>query len=282
VLSGNRPIGVFDSGVGGLTVVQKIVRLLPAERVVYFGDTARVPYGTKSPDAVRTFAAEDTAFLLRFDPSMIVIACHTVSSLAAGYLARKFPTVSFLDVVTPSAEKALSVTRTGRIGVIGTPATIASGAYQKILCADGRNIRVTAKACPLFVPLAEEGWYDHRVAREIACIYLRELRRKKIDTLILGCTHYPLLKKVIRHAAGPGVRLVDASEEVAAKVKDMLAAAGVPAGTRPSPPRIFFSDVHPHVQATVVRFLGGRKTVVRRVSLERPPAAERGERSCIG
>ena len=204
------PVGVFDSGIGGLTVVHAIRRLLPRENLVYLGDTARTPYGTKSPDTVRRYAFESCDFLMEKGVKALVIACNTVSAVALEAVARKYP-VPVVGVIEPSVAEALRLSGSKRIGVIATAATIKSGAYTRALRKREPKVEVYTRACPLFVPLVEEGWVDNDVARRTAEIYLASLRQSGIDTLLLGCTHYPLLRDLIAAAMGEAVTLVDSS-----------------------------------------------------------------------
>lgn len=217
-----QPIGVFDSGIGGLTVVRQLRRLLPHEDLVYLGDTARVPYGTKSPASVVRFACEDTQFLLRHNVKAVVVACNTASAWALSTLTQRFD-VPVFGVILPGARAALDTTRVGRIGIIATNATIRSMAYNKAILARNDTVRLYARACPLLVPLVEEGWMDHPVTRAALREYLRPLLRRRIDTLVLGCTHYPLLKTAISKIVGPRVRLVDSAETCAEFVRERLA-----------------------------------------------------------
>ena len=215
------PIGIFDSGIGGLTVVRQIHRVLPHEDLVYLGDTARVPYGTKSPDTVVRFACEDTQFLVRQNVKAVVAACNTVSAWALPTLERRFD-VPIFGVIIPGAQAALKKTRNGRIGIIGTATTVRSEAYSRAILGRDNAARVFARACPLLVPLVEEGWTRERVTRTILRAYLSPLLRRGIDTLVLGCTHYPLLKKVIRAVAGRDVALVDSAESCAEFLSERL------------------------------------------------------------
>ncbi len=203
-----RAIGIFDSGVGGLTVLRELRLQLPQEELVYLGDTARVPYGTKSPQTVGRYAREAARFLVGQRVKLLVVACNTASAVALDDLSaiHQLPVVG---VIEPGARKALAVTRTGRVGVIGTEGTIRSRAYERALRAGNPQIEVSVAPCPLFVPLAEEGWADHPVAHLAAAEYLAPLLREGIDTLVLGCTHYPLLKRTLQEVAGPGVELID-------------------------------------------------------------------------
>lgn len=209
-----RPIGIFDSGIGGLTVVRQVHRVLPAEDIVYLGDTARVPYGTKSPGTVVRFACEDTQFLMQQRVKAVVVACNTASAWALPTLKRRFD-VPVFGVIAPGAAMALRRTRNGRIGVIGTSATIRSEAYTRAILALDGTAKVFSRACPLLVPLVEEGWTNRAETRSILHEYLSPLLRRGIDTLVLGCTHYPLLKPAIRAVMGGDVALVDSAESCA-------------------------------------------------------------------
>jgi len=251
-----RPIGVFDSGIGGLTVAREIMRRLPHEEIVYFGDTARVPYGTKSPDTVIKFSIENTLFLLRFKVKMIVIACNTSTSYSIELLKGNFK-VPVLGVINPGAELATKVTLNRRVGVIGTAATITSGAYERQIRTIDPSVKVFSQACPLFVSLVEEGWLREKVTYEIAQRYLKPLRAKGIDTLILGCTHYPLLKEVIASVMGRSVTLVDSAHQVAAHAKEVLAWENLlAAGKRIPRHRFYVSDESKRSTEIARRFLG--------------------------
>lgn len=211
-------IGVFDSGIGGLTVLRALLNRLPGYRMLYFGDTARTPYGTKSPQTIIRYAIEDTEYLLKRGARVIVVACHSASSVATEALKARFPEVPIFEVVTPSVKKALKVTRRKVIGVIGTRATIGSGIYERLIKERAPEVKVYGKACPLLVPLVEEGWLKKPETRMIVKKCLLPLKMRGIDTLILGCTHYPVLKKVIQAKAGKRVTLVDPAEELAEEV----------------------------------------------------------------
>ncbi|MFN5962651.1 MAG: glutamate racemase [Verrucomicrobiota bacterium] len=228
----DHPIGIFDSGVGGLTVLRAVRSALPSESLVYLGDTARVPYGNKSPATVARYALEDSRFLLGKGVKMIVIACNTASALAAPALRSEFPGVPILGMIGPGSRAATRTTRNGRIGVIATAATIGSGAYEQRIratfAADGREPElIRSVACPLFVPLAEEGETDSEIARLAAAKYLAPLKADRIDTLVLGCTHYPLLRRVIAETMGPEVTLVDSAEAAAAETATLLGTSGL-------------------------------------------------------
>ena len=227
----SRPIGVFDSGIGGLTVFGALAARLPSERILYLGDTARVPYGTKSPETVTRYTRESARFLLQRGIKALVVACNTASALALPSLLGEIP-VPALGVLQPGARRACRLSPSGSIGVIGTEATIHSGAYAEAIRRLRPQAKVIAAACPLFVPLAEEGWADGEVALLVARRYLAAFDGSGIDALVLGCTHYPLLKGVIGQVLGGGIALVDsaeaAAEETAALLEDrgLLAAAG--------------------------------------------------------
>jgi glutamate racemase len=254
----SRPIGVFDSGIGGLTVVSEILRLLPGENLVYFGDTARVPYGTKSDEAVLRFSRQTTRFLLDRDVKMIVLACNTASAVALERLEEEIP-VPVLGVIEPGARAAVKATRKNVVGVIGTPATIRSGSYERAIRVVRGNgsIRVLQDECPLFVPLAEEGWTEGEVAEATARRYLEPLREAGVDALVLGCTHYPILKPVIGRVMGPEVRLVDSAEETALEVRERLQALSLVNGAEGSGSlRVYVSDIPHRFREEAERFLG--------------------------
>ncbi len=221
-MSDTRPIGVFDSGLGGLTVVKELKRLLPNEDIVYFGDTGRVPYGTRSNDIVKRYAREDEAFLLSQDVKMIIAACGTVSSVAC-MTADELP-VPFVEVVTPAAKAAVKTTKNGRIGVIGTPVTVKSRSHARAILKNFSDAVIVANACPLFVPLVEEGWIaaDDAVTNQVARRYLQPLIDGDVDTLIMGCTHYPALREVIANIMGESVTLIDPGTATALQVKEYL------------------------------------------------------------
>ena len=215
------PIGVFDSGVGGLTVLHAIAERLPHENLIYLGDTARVPYGTKSAATVERYAVEDAAFLIQKGIKLLVVACNTASAMARERLRREFD-VPMLTVLGPGARMAARVTRNGRVGVIATEATVESGAYVRGIHEANKKVEVVQQACPLFVSLVEEGELHSPITRLIAEKYLSGLHDHSIDTLVLGCTHYPLLKPVIAELMGEGVTLVDSAEATAAEVETLL------------------------------------------------------------
>ena len=263
-----RPIGIFDSGIGGLTVVREMRRHAPGESLVYFGDTARVPYGTKSDGVVQAFAFQDTRFLMAQDVKMIVVACHTVSSIALERLKESFP-IPIVGVVEPGVAGALAATRNRKIGVIGTRATVMSRAYERSISATDGGMTVVTQACPLFVPLVEEGWLDGDVTLRVAERYLEPLKRSGVDTLVLGCTHYPLLKPVLQHVMGEDVVLIDSAEETARSVRNRLTRDGTASGNEAAPePRFFVSDIPHHFQRVGALCLGKKLENVQRVELE--------------
>ena len=251
-----QPIGVFDSGIGGLTVVKALLEGLPSESIVYFGDTARVPYGTKSKTTIVKFSLENVEFLLRFGVKCIVIACNTSSSWALPTL-RKYFKVPIIGVIRPGALAAVRRTRNKRVGVIGTSATIKSRAYETVIERLDPRIAVFSQHCPLFVPLVEEGWLNGSVCREVARRYLEPLRRQRIDTLILGCTHYPLLTSTIQRVLGEGVVLVDSAQQTADEVRGVLSGTDMLCDPRHPPRyRFFVTDEPTHFARIGHRFLG--------------------------
>jgi glutamate racemase len=251
-----RAIGVFDSGLGGLTVLRALHERLPAEDLIYFGDTARVPYGTKGAATVRAFAWQDAAFLAARGVKLLVVACNTASAFALEDLAARLP-IPILGVIQPGVEAALAVSGGGPIGVIGTRGTIASGRYQAGLAVAVAPELIHARPCPLFVSLVEEGLVDHPLAELAAAEYLTELRDVGVDTLILGCTHYPLLKPVISRFLGPGVRLVDSAETLASAAASLLATTGLLRETAGAGRLEFFlSDLPWTFKEIGARFLG--------------------------
>jgi len=252
-----RPIGVFDSGIGGLTVMHSLMERLPRESLIYFGDTARVPYGPKSRDTVTRFSIENVRLLTGYGVKAVVVACNTATARALPVLREQFD-LPIVGVVGPGARAAVARTRSGRIGVIGTYGTIESGAYRDHLLALDAGLEVVSRPCPLFVPLAEEGWTDHPVARQVAEEYLAPFREDGIDTLILGCTHYPLLADVIADAVGPEVSLIDSAEETAREVELLLAERGLATGAGEADHRFLVSDLPELFLRVGQRFLQGR------------------------
>jgi len=264
-----KAIGIFDSGVGGLTVLKEVEKALPQEDTIYLGDTARVPYGTKSPETVTRYSTEITSFLVSRDIKLLVVACNTASACALETLKKHF-SIPIVGVIEPGARRAASVTRTGKVGVIGTEGTIRSSAYTKAIKRINPEIEVVTRACPLFVPLAEEGWIDNEVTRMVADIYLGGLKNQGVDTLVLGCTHYPILKKTIGESMGEGVQLVDSAEETARTVAEILRNSSL---LRPASEKgnhhYFVTDVPAGFIKVGNRFLGGALGDVHQVSLEK-------------
>ncbi len=260
-----KPIGVFDSGIGGLTVVHALTTHLPHENVVYFGDTARVPYGPKSPHVVREYAAQDVDFLVSKNVKMVVIACNTVSSVALD-VVQKRAKVPVVGVIFPGASAAVAGSRKKRVGIIGTRATVNSNAYTHAIRQLDPDVQVFAQECPLFVPLAEEGWIDHPVTHQVAKEYLFPLKLEHIDTLILGCTHYPILHNAIRGAVDEHVVLIDSGEAAAREVARVLDEHGL---RNPSPHaphlQFFVSDIPARFSEVGERFLGKKLGRVNRV-----------------
>jgi len=250
-----KPIGVFDSGVGGLTVARELFRQLPSEDIIYFGDTARVPYGIRSKETVIRFSIEDTLFLLKHDIKLICVACNTVSSVALPVIKNHFK-VPMVGVINPGAREAVYATRNKRIGVIGTRGTIKSRAYENEIMQLDSGVSVYAAACPLFVPFVEEGWLKGKVVEEVARKYLLPLKDAKVDTVILGCTHYPLLKAVIRKIMGERVTLVDSAKQVAIEVKKILAGEELLSGSGKGKHRFYVSDNPEWFSGLAGKFLG--------------------------
>lgn len=257
-----NPIGVFDSGLGGLTVVKAIRAILPSEDIYYFGDLARLPYGTKSPEQIIRFSVENTEFLLRRRVKAVVIACNSSASAAFQLLRKKY-LIPIVDVITPAVREAVLASTSGRIGLIATRATVESGAYEKALRELSPKARVTSEACPLFVPLVEEGMASDRITSLMAERYLRPLIRKRVDTLILGCTHYPLLSRVIRQVLPRGVHLVDSARPTVQGLAEILIQRGLKnPGKKKGGLSIFVSDKPRRFTEIGERFLGETLTHV--------------------
>ena len=216
-----KPIGIFDSGFGGLTVTKQILDLLTNEDVIYFGDTAHLPYGTKSKKVITNFSRNIIKFLKKQNVKMVVIACNTASAYSLSILKKEFD-LPIVGVIEPGARRAVLITKNNRIGVIGTEATVGSKTYERAINRIDRRAKVFSQACPLLVPLVEEGWMNHAITRQVTELYLGSLIKEGIDSLILGCTHYPLIKPLIGDIMGRGVTLIDSSIEVARSVKDVL------------------------------------------------------------
>jgi glutamate racemase len=251
----SAPIGVFDSGIGGLTVVAAIHRALPHESILYLGDTARVPYGTKSPDVVRRYALTCSRFLVREGAKMVVVACNTATAHGLTAMQAEL-SVPVIGVIRPGAEVAAARSRARRIGVIGTEGTVASGSYQAALRVLKPDAEVFARSCPLFVPLAEEGMSDHPATRLIAEEYLQPLVRAGIDTLVLGCTHYPLLRATIQAVVGSTIDIVDSASAVAGAVAQALARGGLAAAPERRHDRFFATDAGERFLRVGRAFLG--------------------------
>jgi glutamate racemase len=248
-------IGVFDSGIGGLTVLHQIIETLPKENTVYLGDTARAPYGTKSVETVLRYSFENSQFLVDKGVKLVVVACNTSTAVALDRLHEQL-TIPVIGVIEPGVRRAVKSTKNKHVGVIGTEATIHSGAYTRALKAADAKIEVYSRACPLFVPLVEEGWTDNAVVEMTVQAYLGSLKQSGIDTLILGCTHYPLLKKTIRKFMGGAVRLVDSAEETAIEVEQVLKADGLARKAGKGGHSFFVTDAPDRFIKVGRRFLG--------------------------
>jgi glutamate racemase len=263
-----KPIGVFDSGIGGLTVVKRIAASLPQEDIVYFGDTARVPYGSKSNDTVIEYSLEDAKFLMQKNVKAIVVACNTASSIAMKELKKNFD-IPIIGMIEPGAEAAIQTTKNNRVGVIGTRATITNQAYSKKIKELNPNVDVFEVACPLFVPLAEEGWIDHKATYEIAEEYLKELRERNIDTLVLGCTHYPILSKIIQEVIGENVELVDSGIAAAEMIKKELDRTNLYTNSHSiGNQELYVSDIPTKFREVAELFLGKTVNNVQKVEVE--------------
>jgi glutamate racemase len=250
-----KPIGVFDSGVGGLTVARELFRQLPGEDIIYFGDIARVPYGIKSRETVIRFSIDNILFLLQQEVKLICVACNTVSSVALPVIRNHFR-VPLVGVITPAVREAVYATRNKRIGVIGTHGTIKSHTYESEIQQLDPEIKVFTQACPLFVPFVEEGWLKGNVVREVAQTYLKPLRESRVDTLILGCTHYPLIKPILQEVMGKDVVLIDSATQVAIEVKKILGTDGKLNKGRRGRHKFYVSDNPEWFKELAGRFLG--------------------------
>lgn len=268
-MCGNKeaPLGVFDSGLGGLTVVREILRQMPHESIIYFGDTAHVPYGPRQPQELKGFAGNITDYLVKQGCKMILIACNTSTSLAYEDLKKAYA-LPIIGVIEPGVEKALGITRSQRIGVIGTEATIKSGAYQKLILAKNSTAQVYAEACPLLVPLVEKGILEGAEAKRGVAACLKPLLDKKIDTLILGCTHYPFLSSVISKIMGAEVSLVDPARETVARARDKLRELNLEAETAQPVYRYIASKEPESFQRRGSAFLGRDLGMVKEVHLD--------------
>ncbi|MGO9016412.1 MAG: glutamate racemase [Dissulfurispiraceae bacterium] len=261
-----RPIGIFDSGIGGLTVFKEVSLRLPRENIIYLGDTARVPYGIRSPETVTRYSFECTGFLLKQNIKLLVVACNTVSAISLQEICKRVP-IPVIGVIEPGARAAVSATKNKKIGIIGTETTIKSSAYSKAINGMSHDIEVYGLACPLFVPLVEEGWTDGVIARMVADRYLNDMRDKGADTLVLGCTHYPLLKNVIQEVMG-AVRLVDSAVETAVAVEQLLVNEGMPALNETAGAKRFFVTDAPEKFISVgERFLETKIDAIEKIQI---------------
>lgn len=262
----NNPIGIFDSGIGGLTVVKEIRRILPNENIVYLGDTARLPYGTKSVDAIIQFSLENAEFLISRGAKLVVIACYSSTSVALD-IVQKNLAVPVIGVIQPGVEKAVELTKNGKIGVIGTSLTIYSGAYEKAFRKISERCEVLGKACPLFISLVEEGWLDHPATELIAQTYLGPLKEDNIDTILLGCTHFPLLMQVFQKIMGK-INYVDASREVGTMVAEELGKLDLERDEQGGDLAIYLTDLSMNFKEIGERFLGEPMRNFSRVTLK--------------
>lgn len=263
----NAPIGVFDSGIGGLTVAKELIKTLPGEDIIYLGDTARVPYGTKSGRTVIAYSHSNTEFLISKGVKLLVVACNTASSVSIPSLRAEFD-IPVIGVIEPGAKKAVDVTKTGKIGVIGTPSTINSGAYKSAIEHLNPEIEVISKACPLFVPLADEGWTEGEIIERIAKEYLNPIKETGIDVLVLGCTHYPLLKNTIQKIMGDQITLVDSAQQTASQIKDILNKENLLNENNSQSKREFYlTDVSDTFLSVAGRFLGEKIAKIEMVDI---------------
>jgi glutamate racemase len=263
----DRPIGIFDSGIGGLTVLKEMIRITPGEETIYLGDTARVPYGMRSPETVIRYSFENTRFLVSKEIKLMVVACNTASSVGLDAIKKKV-SIPVIGVIEPGAKAAVKTTQNKKIGVIGTHATIKSSAYTRAIHALDRSIEVFGLACPLFVPLVEEGWTEGTITTLVAEKYLDGLKNKGIDTVVLGCTHYPLLKKVIAEVMGKGVRLIDSAVETACEIKATLETLGLGRERKGVSSREFFVTDSPERFLKVSeKFLGQKIENIKKIEV---------------
>ena len=276
-MADNRPIGVFDSGIGGLTVLREIIARLPSESTVYYGDDGRAPYGSKSHDTIVEYSLQDMMFLESKNVKMIVIACNTASTHAIEAL-RKHSKVPVVEVVYPGAKAAVKATRNGRVGIIATNATVSSGLYEKAVKEEGKDIpglQIIQQACPLFVSLAEEGWWDDDIAHLTAERYLAPIKQFGVDTLVLACTHYPLLAKTIGDVMGPDVTLINSGISVASVVEDYLRDHEMLSDGGSVTREFYTSDDAKRFESVAAPFLGrGLPQGTRKVTVDRFDVAE--------
>lgn len=262
-----KPIGFFDSGIGGLTVLKEVFSLLPEENTLYLGDTARVPYGIRSAETVIRYSFENTDFLVSKGIKLLVVACNTASAVSLEEIKKRLH-LPVIGVIEPGSRAAVRATRNRKIGVIGTEATINSSAYSRTIREMDSGIEVFGLPCPLFVPLVEEGFTDDEVAEMVAERYLKDLIVKGIDTLVLGCTHYPLLKGVISRVMGEGIVLIDSAKETALEIRDTLMRDGMPSKAGREPSRMFFVTDSPERFVRVgERFLGNRIEHIQKINI---------------
>lgn len=267
-MNNSNPIGIFDSGIGGLTVVKSIDSSLASENIIYFGDTARVPYGSKSNSTIIEYSIQDAKFLFSKNVKLIVVACNTASSVALEKLRSEFD-IPVIGMIEPGAKAAIEVTKNKKIGVIGTDSTVSNRAYSNALLNLDTSIEVFEKACPLFVPLAEEGWISHKATKLIAEEYLNELKQKNIDTLILGCTHYPILRDIIQEVVGDDVTLIDSGSAASVEVENYLNGRGIKnTSNNLGSHEYYVSDVPKKFKQIAERFLGREVEQVNKVDLE--------------
>lgn len=264
----SAPIGIFDSGIGGLTVAKRVMSILANENIIYFGDTARVPYGSKSNSTVIEYSIQDAQFLIKKNVKLIIVACNTASSVALNALREKFE-IPIIGMIEPGANLALETTKNGKIGVIGTNATINNKAYSEKLKQLDPKIQVFEKACPLFVPIAEEGWLDHPATKLVAKEYLQDFIDNGVDTLVLGCTHYPLLSETIQEIMGKNVTLIDSGYAASLQVENHLKGRGirndsVQLGTK----EFYVSDLPDKFKLLAERFLGSELTHIEKIDVE--------------
>ncbi|MFP4416799.1 MAG: glutamate racemase [Chitinispirillaceae bacterium] len=270
-MSDNRSIGVFDSGLGGLTVARELFRIMPTESIEYLGDTARFPYGGRSEEAVTTFGLQDARFLMGKDIKMLIVACNTVSSVALDHIRDQINDIPVIGVVLPGAKAAVLRSAEKRIGVIGTTATVKTESYARAIKTLDPQTKVYAKACPLFAPLVEEGLLDSDITRKVAQHYLYDLVDVGIDSLILGCTHYPLLMEVIMGTVGTSIQLVDSALWTAKEAQDIVNALNIPASRGRdgyAESSFYLTDFNPNFEASAARFLGRPVENINKISLE--------------